>query len=165
MDSGRPNHRPAFDSVGGTISNHGPHILDRDARLDLGHPPRGTRLGVRRDVAAGGQLDSDVEGCRVIATQVADGRHGLCELIDVVEVDREEAVVAGRPAQRFEVPGECRGPHWYPWSLNRSRQELDIVDEVVLAAMVDRLAGPGSREDLESFIEHLPSHSIVELFP
>src|SRR5919106_495627 len=149
--------------LGRAISNHAPHRVERDSRLEVRHPPRGARLRIRRDIRAGGQLDCDVERCRVIPAQVADCRHGLGEDIHVFEIDREEAVIASGTAQRLEVAWERRGPHRYPRLLNRSRKELHFVNDVMLAAMVDRLAGPRGDEDLQCLVEHLASHSIVEL--
>jgi hypothetical protein len=43
------------------------------------------------------------------------------------------------------------------------REKLHIIDEVVPAAMVDRLAGPGGHNDLEGFVEHLAAHPIIDL--
>jgi hypothetical protein len=47
--------------------------------------------------------------------------------------------------------------------LGGPRQELDVVEEVVGAAMVDRLAGPGSQKDLKRLVEHLAPQSIIDL--
>jgi hypothetical protein len=47
--------------------------------------------------------------------------------------------------------------------LNRPRKELHVVDEKMFAAMVDRLAGPRGRDDLERFVEHLAARAIIEL--
>jgi hypothetical protein len=41
---------------------------------------------------------------------------------------------------------------------------LDALDGVVLAAVVDRLTGPGGGEDLECLVEHLASQPVIELF-
>jgi hypothetical protein len=49
--------------------------------------------------------------------------------------------------------------------LHRPRQELHIINEVVLAAMVDRLAGPRCREDLQALVEHLAADPIIDLLP
>src|SRR5919106_821993 len=149
--------------LGRAISNHTADRIERNSRLKPRHPPRGARLRIRRDIRARWQLDSDVERCRVIPAQVADGRHGVGEIVRALEVDREEAVMTGRTAQRPNVAWEARGPNRYPWLLNRSRKELHAVNEVMLAPMVDRLAGPRGDEDLQCFVEHLASHSIVEL--
>jgi hypothetical protein len=63
----------------------------------------------------------------------------------------------------LDVSGESRGPHRHPRPLHRSGQELDAVDGVVLAAVVDRRIGPGGGESLECLVEHLASQPVLEL--
>src|SRR5215218_4903544 len=95
------------------LTNHTAHLVQRDSGFQLGHPPSGAGFCVRGNIAAGTKLDGDVIRRRVIAAQVADCRHGLRELIHTLEVDREQAVVAGRPAQWLDLAWERRGPHRY----------------------------------------------------
>jgi hypothetical protein len=85
-----------------------------------------------------------------VLAEVSDGGDDLGELIGVFEVGREEAVVAGGPAQRLEVAGESRDPHRHPGMLNWSGQELNAVNGAVAAAVVHRRTGPGDGEDLEN---------------
>ena len=147
------------------LSNHTAHLVQRDSGFQFGHPPSGARFCVRGNIAAGTKLDGDVIRRPVIPAQLADGRHGLRELIHTFEVDREEPVVARCPSQRLEVSRGRRSPHWYSRPLHRPREELHIIDEVMLAAMVDRLAGPGRHKDRECLIEHLAPRSIIDLLP
>jgi len=65
--------------------------------------------------------------------------------------------------QGLDVSGERRGPHRYSRPLHRRREKLHIIDEVVPAAIVDRLAGPGGHNDLEGFVERLAAHPIIDL--
>jgi hypothetical protein len=109
------------------------------------------------------KFDSDVKWCLVVAAQVVDGRDGLSEFVDVLEVDREETIAASRSSHWLDVAGERCRPHRYARTLHGPRQELNVIDEVVPAAMVDRLAGPGSQKDLERLVEHLPPQSIIDL--
>src|SRR5215217_8934605 len=95
------------------LSNHTANLVQRDSGFQFGHPPGGARFCVRGNIAAGTKLDGDVIRRRVIAAQLADGRHGLRELIHTFEVDRKEAVVARCPSQRLELSRERRSPHWY----------------------------------------------------
>src|SRR5215213_2193898 len=146
-------------------SNHTAHLVQRDSGFQFGHPPSGARCCVRGKIAAGTKLDGDVIRRPVLAAQLADGRHGLRELIHTFEVDREEPVVARCPSQRLEVSRERRSPHWYSGLLHRPREELHIIYEVMLAPMVDRLAGPGRHKDRECLVEHLAPRSIIDLLP
>ena len=100
---------------------------------------------------------------RRVPAQLGDGGDDFGELVRVFEVDRNEAVVPGGTAQRFDVSAESRGPHRHPGPLNRSGEELDTVDGVVLAAVVHRLTGPGGGEDLQCLVEHLASKPAIEL--
>jgi hypothetical protein len=43
------------------IANHTAHLVQRDSRFQLAHPPGGASLGVRGDVAARAKLDGDVK--------------------------------------------------------------------------------------------------------
>jgi hypothetical protein len=47
--------------------------------------------------------------------------------------------------------------------LNRAREELHVIDDVMLTVVYERLAGPCVPEDVECFVEHLASRSVVEL--
>jgi hypothetical protein len=71
--------------------------------------------------------------------------------------------VAGRAAHRLWLSGEARNPHRHARPLHRPGQEAHRVDRVVLAAVANRLAGPGRLEDLECLVEHPGATAVVEL--
>ena len=58
---------------------------------------RWRRLGIRRWVGAGRQGGRDVVGRSGVLAEAGDGGGELGDLTGVLEVDREEAVVPGRP--------------------------------------------------------------------
>ena len=88
-------------------------------------------------------------GVVVPLAETGDGGDDVGELVRVLEIDREEAVVPGGAAQRFDVAGKSRDPHRHAGPLHRSGQEGDAVDGVVPAVVVHRLAGPRGGEDLQ----------------
>ena len=79
--------------------------------------------------------------------EAGDGCGDLGELVGVLKVDREEAVVPGGPAQRPDLAGEPRDPDRHPLP-HWPGKELNPVDGVVLAVVVHALARPGSSENL-----------------
>lgn len=95
------------------------------------------------------------------APQVSERRDDLGQLVGVFEVDGEEPVVAGGPAQRSDPSGVPGDPYWHPRLLDRSGKEPNAVDGVVLAAMVHRLTRPRGGEDLHRLVEHLAAQSVI----
>lgn len=81
--------------------------------------------------------------------EIGEGVGDVGELVGMFEIDREEPVVPGGAADRFDVAGESRGPYRHAGELNRSGKEGDAVDGVVPAVVVHRLAGPRGGEDLQ----------------
>src|SRR5918994_4076673 len=100
----------ALRSCRWSFSYHTSHLVQWDSWCQVGHAPCGAGLDVRVDIGARTKFDGDVKWCLAIAAQVADGRHGLSQLIDVFKVDRKEPIAASRSSQGFDVASEPRGP-------------------------------------------------------
>ena len=68
-----------------------------------------------------------------------DAGDALGELVRVFNVDREEPVVPGCPAQRPSLAVEPRNPHRHVRPLQRARQKPHAVDHIVLTPVVHGL--------------------------
>src|ERR687895_912601 len=150
------------------LPDHAAHAVDRDPLpVRSRQPPCGSGLVVGRGVGAGLELSDHfvwlVGSPPCLLAKRADAGDDLRQLVSAVEVDREEAVVAGRAAHRPWLSGDARNPHRHARALHRPGQEAHRVDRVVLATVANRLAGPGRLEDLERLVEHPGATAVVAL--
>jgi RimJ/RimL family protein N-acetyltransferase len=77
----------------------------------------------------------------------------------------EQPVEAGRPPERARLTGTAgRAPQGRPRLLERPRQEGDSSGPVVLALMMDFLAGPQSKHQVQGFIHPFGQDAFVRLF-
>ena len=132
-------------------------------RFELGEAPRGTGLLRRARIDANGEADDEVVQRGRILSERCDHGDDLGELVGVLEIGGEEAVVSGGSPHRLGVAGEAGDPYRDAGSLRRPGKELDVVDRVVVAVVVNGLTAPGGGEDLQRLVEHLAPGPVVEL--
>src|SRR5918992_5895418 len=150
------------------LTEDSPHSVDRGPLgRGLGHPPRGARRAVGCRVGPGRKGGDDVIGLGWVSSPLSaeGGEVGsdLGKLVRVLEVDGEEALVPGRPAQWPGLAVVPRYPDRHAGALHGPRQEPHGVDRVVLAVVLHELSRPGGLEDLERLVEHLSALAVVEL--
>jgi hypothetical protein len=77
--------------------------------------------------------------------------------------DRKHAIESGGSTKRSAVWPHSGDPDGDARLLDRNRQKGHLVEVIVAAVKRKRLTGPQSPDDLESFVEHLRSRSLVNL--
>ena len=109
-------YRPTLLSSGRcrrTVAEHTTYLVDRHRVAGEVHePPRGACRGVRRRIATRREGGDDVVRVRAVRARLVAQRgevgDDLGELIRMLEIDGEEALVAGRPAERLGLAVEAR---------------------------------------------------------
>src|SRR5205823_5533062 len=127
-----------------SLADHAAHPIDRYPLPIRSHqPPRGSGLAVGRGVDARLEFGDHVVGLvgvppRLLAERPEPG-DDLRQLVRAIEVDREEAVVAGGAAHRPSLAGKARHPNRNARTLHGAGQKAHRVDGEVLAAVANRL--------------------------